>query len=110
MQAGVFNPAPQFNAADPAEPAAPAPFEPAATAAPAVPAALAPAEPADARDTAGGCALTAREQRIKVCDVLFVSITIQFCKFQAACAIAVEVHVVKQTAGCSMSLIVLGRS
>ena len=67
-----------------------------------------PAEPADAGDISGGPGLTAKEQRIKVCDVLFVSITIQFCKLQAACTIAVGVHVVKRTAGCTMSLILLG--
>ena len=52
--------------------------------------------------------VAAKEQRIKVCDVLFVSITSQFCKLQAACAIAVGVHVVKRTGGCTMSLILLG--
>ena len=88
LQAGAFNPAPQFNAADPAEPAAPA-----------------PAEPDDAGNTAGECALTARQQRLQVPDLLFASITIQFSRFLAACTIAVEVHVVKQMAGCSMSLI-----
>jgi len=107
LQAGAFNPAPHLTAPAPAAPAAPTPSE-AASPAPSEPAA--PAEPADGGDTAGAHVLTAREQRQKVCDVLFVSITIQFCKFIVACAIAVQVHVVKQTAGCSMSLILLGCS
>lgn len=63
MQAGAFNSAPQFDAAAPAEPAAPF-----------------PAEPADAEDTAGAHVVTAKEQRKKVCDVLFVSITSAVCK------------------------------
>jgi len=89
--------------AEPAVPDAPAPAEPAfnpvpqldtaapASAEPAAPAAFAPAEPADAGDIAGGCVLSARQQRLKVCDLLFASSTIQFYKFQAACAVTVQV-------------------
>ena len=77
----AFNPVPQLDttATAAAEPAASAPAEPALT------------KPADAGDIAGGCVLSARQQRLKVCDLLFASSTIQFRKFQAACAAIVQV-------------------
>lgn len=61
---------------------------PAQPAAPAEPVAPFPAEPADGEDTAGAHVLTAREQRQKVCNLLFASSTTQFCKVRAACVVA----------------------